>query len=263
MTGPGGSTRIEPKVMLVLVCLAEHPGRWSRKTACSTPRGPTPRSATMSSRARSPSCAGCSKMIQSSRASSRRFPKVGYRLIAPVLLSAQGDVAPATLPTNGTPSAANLLPGLESRAARPRPRYGRAVAIGLAGIAVAVLAIGRLLPGFRTPPQPAMRVVPLTAIERLRVRRSVLARWSAGRVLLERRSIGRRRPAVAAGQLGHLHQGRRILGPASTHDRSRHRHRAGMVPGWSPDRLRAHGRARWLAADSSRVGARRFRSPGQ
>ena len=27
VTGPGGSLRLEPKVMLVLVCLAEHPGQ--------------------------------------------------------------------------------------------------------------------------------------------------------------------------------------------------------------------------------------------
>ncbi len=34
----------------------------------------------------------------------------------------------------------------------------------VAGIAVVALATGWLLPGFRTPPQPAMRVVPLTAL---------------------------------------------------------------------------------------------------
>ena len=74
VTGPSGITRLEPKVMLVLVCLAERAGQMVPKDRLLAIRpGPTPPSATMSSPARSPNCAGCSRTTRSSRASSRRY----------------------------------------------------------------------------------------------------------------------------------------------------------------------------------------------
>ena len=162
VTGPGGSLRLEPKVMLVLVCLADHPGQVVLKDRLLHAAWP---GTAVGDDVLTRAISELRRLFEDDPKQPRvieTIPKSGYRLIAPVLLSAQGDVAPATLPTNGTPSAADLLPGLESRAARPRPPYGRAVVV--AGIAVVALATGWLLRGFRTPLQPAMRVVPLTAL---------------------------------------------------------------------------------------------------
>ena len=115
--GPGGSLRIEPKVMLVLVCLADHPGQVVPKDRLFHAAWPD---TAVGDDVLTRAISELRRLFEDDPKQPRvieTIPKSGYRLIAPVLLSAQEDIAPATLPTNGTPSAADLLPGLESRAA--------------------------------------------------------------------------------------------------------------------------------------------------
>ena len=114
--GPGGSLRIEPKVMLVLVCLADHPGQVVSKDRLFHAAWPD---TAVGDDVLTRAISELRRLFEDDPKQPRvieTIPKGGYRLIAPVLLSAQGDVAPATLPTSDTPQAPNL-PGPESRAA--------------------------------------------------------------------------------------------------------------------------------------------------
>jgi Tol biopolymer transport system component/DNA-binding winged helix-turn-helix (wHTH) protein len=170
VTGPGGVSRLEPKVMLVLVCLAERAGQV-------VPKDRLFRSAW-------PDTAVTDDVLTRAVSELRRLfeddprrPRVietiakgGYRLIAPVEIISRRDgapappvreVAPITLPGGETNSVAAQRP-----ASQPERWQRRLLAVGTTGIVVVALAGAWL---FRasppTPaPAPAMRVVPLTAM---------------------------------------------------------------------------------------------------
>jgi len=166
VTGPNGITRLEPKVMLVLVCLADRAGQMVPKDHLfHTVWAHTAVGDDVLTRAVSE----LRRLFDDDPKQPRvieTIPKSGYRLIASVhavpserefaLLGARDGLVPAEAPEHidGVP---------ESRRARferwPRPlaALGIAAAVGLA------LAGVWLLRTPRTPAQ-AMRIVPLTAL---------------------------------------------------------------------------------------------------
>ena len=239
MTGPGGITRLEPKVMLVLVCLAEHAGQMVPKDRLLHSAWPD---TAVGDDVLTRAISELRRLFEDDPKQPRvieTIPKSGYRLIAPVEMpSGEREVVPTTLPTSET-HGADLLPAQESRRAEAR--------------AVACDAGRRRsrrhcrcwrspAPGCFEPlerlPAPAMRVVPLTAMSGSEYGgafspdgRQVAFAWNG--------EIGRRHATVVAGQLGHLRQACRVLRRAPAHDGSRHRPAPAMVAGRSPDRVRA------------------------
>jgi DNA-binding winged helix-turn-helix (wHTH) protein len=75
ISGASGEVRLEPKVMQVLVELAEHPGQVVSKDRLLQTVWADTLSATRSSRVRFPSSAGCWGMTQRHRGLSRRSPR--------------------------------------------------------------------------------------------------------------------------------------------------------------------------------------------
>ena len=164
VTGPGGIHRLEPKVMMVLVCLAERAGQM------------VPKDRLLHS-AWADTAVGDDVLTRAVSELRRLFeddpkqprvietiPKSGYRLIAPVeSLPGEREVVPTTLPTSET-HGADLLPAQESHARRLERWPRRLIVVGVAGIVVVALASAWLRRAPRTPPAPAMRVVPLTAM---------------------------------------------------------------------------------------------------
>jgi DNA-binding winged helix-turn-helix (wHTH) protein len=103
VTGPGGSSRLEPKVMQVLVCLADHGGQLVSKDRLLHSAWPD-------------TAVGDDVLTRAISELRRLFeddpkqphvietiPKGGYRLIAPVeIVSGEREVVPTTLPTSET-----------------------------------------------------------------------------------------------------------------------------------------------------------------
>ena len=164
VTGPGGIHRLEPKVMMVLVCLAERAGQMVPKDRLLHSAWPD-------------TAVGDDVLTRAVSELRRLFeddpkqphvietiPKSGYRLIAPVESLAGGrEVVPTTLPTSER-HGADLLPAQESHAPKPERWPRRLIVVGVAGIVVVVLASAWMRRAPRTPPAPAMRVVSLTAM---------------------------------------------------------------------------------------------------
>jgi Tol biopolymer transport system component/DNA-binding winged helix-turn-helix (wHTH) protein len=164
LTGPGGSVRLEPKVMMVLVCLAERAGLMVPKDRllhsgwADTAVGDDVLTRAVSELRR---------LFEDDPKQPRvieTIPKSGYRLIAPVeRLPRDREVAPTTLPASEA-HGADRLPAQESPARRLEPWPRRLIVVGVAGIVVVALASAWLRRAPRTPPAPAMRVVSLTSM---------------------------------------------------------------------------------------------------
>ena len=164
VTGPGGSHRLEPKVMLVLVCLAEHAGQMVPKDRLFHAAWPD---TAVTDDVLTRAISELRRLFEDDPKQPRvieTIPKSGYRLIAPVeSLPGEREVVPTTLPTSET-HGADLLPAQESHAPKLERWPRRLIVVGVAGIVVVALASAWLRRAPRTPPAPAMRVVPLTAM---------------------------------------------------------------------------------------------------
>ncbi len=116
VTGPGGSSRLEPKVMLVLVCLAERAGQMvSKERLLQSAWADTAVGDDVLTRAISE----LRRLFEDDPKQPRvieTIPKAGYRLIAPVSRSQVDAVPAAALPAEETKQApAMVLPRNRSR----------------------------------------------------------------------------------------------------------------------------------------------------
>jgi len=152
VTGPNGVTRLEPKMMLVLVCLAEHAGQMVSKEQLLSAAWPD-------------TAVGDDVLIRAISELRRLFdddskqprvietiPKSGYRLVAQVGL---------------TPAASDASAAAQSIAGTGKSRgwRQRLIAIGVTGVTVVVFAgVWRWWPARPATAPPAMRVVPLTTL---------------------------------------------------------------------------------------------------
>ena len=149
VTGPGGIHRLEPKVMLVLVCLAERAGQV-------VPKDRLVQSAWADTAVTDDVLTRAISELRRLFGDDPRQPRVietiakgGYRLIAPVVgLGAPDAISPAS--TSHIPAGAR--------------RGWRGVTIVAAAIVVALAAGVWLSRTHRSPPAVAMRVVPITAM---------------------------------------------------------------------------------------------------
>ena len=165
VTGPGGSVRLEPKVMMVLVCLAERAGQM------------VPKDRLLHS-AWADTAVGDDVLTRAVSELRHLFdddpkqprvietiPKSGYRLIAPIdLVSGQGDRSATTLPIADAEASADLATAKETHVTTLRLRRHRLIAVGATAAAVAAVAGAWLLRTPRLPPPLALRVVPLTTL---------------------------------------------------------------------------------------------------
>jgi Tol biopolymer transport system component/DNA-binding winged helix-turn-helix (wHTH) protein len=164
VTGPGGSSRLEPKVMLVLVCLAEHARQVVPKDRLFHAAWPD---TAVSDDVLTRAISELRRLFEDDPKQPRvieTIPKSGYRLIAPVERESVGPPSLATTLSFVLPDGAD--PQLATREPAPTPRRwrGRLIRVGAAGLAVAVLAGAWRFTAFRPNAPPAMRVVPLTAM---------------------------------------------------------------------------------------------------
>jgi DNA-binding winged helix-turn-helix (wHTH) protein len=170
VTGPRGVSRLEPKVMVVLVCLAEHAGKMVPKNRLLQAAWPdTAVSDDVLTRA-------ISELRRLFEDDSKQphtietIAKGGYRLIAPVgvvapqvgpLWAAAGELVPDRVPAAATAAAS---PGQSLPQPSRRAAFG---AVGAAAVVLLALAGAWQLRGRPTTPVtsvPAMRVVALTAM---------------------------------------------------------------------------------------------------
>jgi Tol biopolymer transport system component/DNA-binding winged helix-turn-helix (wHTH) protein len=175
VTGPAGTTRLEPKVMRVLVCLAAQAGQVVPKQRLMRTVWPD----TFVGDDVLTRCISELRRVFGDDVKEPRFiqtiPKSGYRLIAPVFLDgAEHDVAApgqaAHIATGGSGNDRLSAPLMEpaSAGARDHARlrsWMRGVrAVGFTVVMLAALAAAWLFRASRTTPVPAMRVVALTAM---------------------------------------------------------------------------------------------------
>ncbi len=165
VTGPAGTTRLEPKVMQVLVCLTAQAGQVVPKERLMRTVWPD----TFVGDDVLTRCISELRRVFGDEVKEPRFiqtiPKSGYRLIAPVvIISGEREVAPTTLPAGEADRTADLLPAKATHAPNPVPWRQRLIAVGITGVVVVALAGIWLFRESRSPPVPPMRVVPLTAM---------------------------------------------------------------------------------------------------
>jgi len=157
VTGPGGVSRLEPKVMLVLVCLAEHAGRMVPKDQLFQSAWPD---TAVTDDVLTRAVSELRRLFEDDPRQPRVIETIargGYRLIAPVeiLPGHDGIVASAVPPREAHPE----------RLAPPSERWnGRLLAAGITGVVVLTLAGAWLFRAPRTTSAPPMRVVSLTAM---------------------------------------------------------------------------------------------------
>ena len=156
VTGPGGSVRLEPKVMMVLVCLAERAGQM------------VPKDRLLHS-AWADTAVGDDVLTRAVSELRRLFeddpkqprvietiPKSGYRLIAPVTQSQVDAVQTATLPAGQTKQASATVP--------PRTRRRQHVALVAGSLILVTLVVTWLLRPHDRRQTRDVRVVPLTVL---------------------------------------------------------------------------------------------------
>jgi Tol biopolymer transport system component/DNA-binding winged helix-turn-helix (wHTH) protein len=165
VTGPGGTSRLEPKMMLVLVCLADHAGQVVTKDRLLHSAWPD-------------TAVGDDVLTRAISELRRLFeddpkqphvietiPKSGYRLIASVeVLAAHHDAAPAVAPRAAVSLQRGRDTGTGSEARETERWSRRLVAAGVLGVVGLAVAGAWYLRSPRTPAPPAMRVVALTAL---------------------------------------------------------------------------------------------------
>jgi Tol biopolymer transport system component/DNA-binding winged helix-turn-helix (wHTH) protein len=164
VTGPNGITRLEPKVMLVLACLADHAGRMVPKHRLLHAAWPD---TAVGDDVLTRAISELRHLFEDDPKQPRvieTIPKSGYRLIAPVaLVAAQSNPLIVAPPLAEPPGVAVPTDGA---APSPPRRRRRLIAIASCTIGFCILTIGGFWawrPGRTSTPQ-AMQVVPLTTL---------------------------------------------------------------------------------------------------
>ena len=164
VTGPNGVTRLEPKVMLVLACLAAHAGRMVPKDRLLHAAWPD---TAVGDDVLTRAISELRRLFEDDPKQPRiieTIPKSGYRLIAPVAAVAVQREAAVATPSLAEP--ASVAVAVDGAPSSPSKGRGRLIAIAASAISVSILAIVLTWPwrsGRAVPPAP-MRVVPLTSL---------------------------------------------------------------------------------------------------
>ena len=165
VTGPNGVTRLEPKVMLVLVCLADHGGQMVSKDRLFRAAWPD---TAVTDDVLIRAISELRRLFDDDPKQSRvieTIPKSGYRLIAPVEpMAGQRDGASIAPLIGDTAAAAAVVSAEQTHAPTLPRRRHRLIAVAATAVAGAALAGAWWLRPARTLPASTMRVVPLTTL---------------------------------------------------------------------------------------------------
>jgi Tol biopolymer transport system component/DNA-binding winged helix-turn-helix (wHTH) protein len=159
VTGPNGVTRLEPKVMLVLVCLAEHAGQMVSKHRLFSAVWPD---IAVSDDVLTRAISELRRLFDDDPKQPRvieTIPRAGYRLIAPITPPPADAAGGTASPSRQTATAENG-PSVVLRRGRGRLR----IAVPAAALILAIVAVTWWPSLRRRGETPPMQVVPLTVL---------------------------------------------------------------------------------------------------
>ncbi len=139
VTGPNGVTRLEPKVMLVLACLANHAGRMVPKDRLLHAAWPD---TAVGDDVLTRAISELRRLFEGDPKQPRvieTIPKSGYRLIAPVATVADQREAIVATPSLAEPASEAVA--AEGAPSSPSKGWGRLIAVAAGAIALSILAI--------------------------------------------------------------------------------------------------------------------------